>query len=77
MSSVKKFRILKFKSKKPPILSVKGISKSINKIPILKNINLNISKGELYGLLGPNGAGKSVTFNCLLEIGRASCRERV
>ena len=31
MSSVKKFRILKFKSKKPPILSVKGISKSINK----------------------------------------------
>ena len=68
MSSVKKFRILKFKSKKPPILSIKGISKSINKIPILKNINLNISKGELYGLLGPNGAGKSVTFNCLLGV---------
>jgi lipopolysaccharide export system ATP-binding protein len=68
MPSVKKFRILKFKSKKPPILSVKGISKSINKIPILKNINFNISKGELYGLLGPNGAGKSVTFNCLLGV---------
>ena len=71
MSSVKKFRILKFKSKKPPILSVKGISKSINKIPILKNINLNISKGELCGLLGPNGAGKSVTFNCLLGVMKA------
>ena len=68
MPSVKKFRILKFKSKKPPILSVKGISKSINNIPILKNININIARGEIYGLLGPNGAGKSVTFNCLLGV---------
>ena len=69
MSSIKKFRILKFKSK--PILTAKGISKSIDKRVILRNINFEINKGEIFGLLGPNGAGKSVTFNVLLGIMKA------
>ena len=69
MSSVKKFRILKFKSK--PILTVKGISKSIDKRVILRKIDFEINKGEIFGLLGPNGAGKSVTFNVLLGIMKA------
>ena len=69
MASVKKFRILKFKSK--PILTVKGISKSIDKRVILRKIDFEINKGEIFGLLGPNGAGKSVTFNVLLGIMKA------
>ena len=69
MVSIKKFRILKFKSK--PILTVKGISKSINKRVILRKIDFEINKGEIFGLLGPNGAGKSVTFNVLLGIMKA------
>ena len=66
---LKKFRILKFKSK--PILTVKNISKTINKRLILRKIDFEINKGEIFGLLGPNGAGKSVTFNVLLGIMRA------
>ena len=66
MPQIKKFRILKFKS--TPVLSVKSISKTINKRLILRKIDLNISKGEIFGLLGPNGAGKSVTFNIILGI---------
>ena len=69
MGSVKKYRILKFKSK--PILTAKGISKSINKRIILRKIDFEINKGEIFGLLGPNGAGKSVTFNVLLGIMKA------
>ena len=69
MPSIKKFRILKFKSK--PILTVKGINKSINKRVILRKIDFEINKGEIFGLLGPNGAGKSVTFNVLLGIMKA------
>jgi lipopolysaccharide export system ATP-binding protein len=69
MPSIKKFRILKFKSK--PILTAKGISKSINKRVILRKIDFEINKGEIFGLLGPNGAGKSVTFNVLLGIMKA------
>ena len=66
MATIKKFRILKFKSK--PILSVKNISKNINNRIILRKIDFEINKGEIFGLLGPNGAGKSVTFNVLLGI---------
>ena len=69
MPSIKKFRILKFKSK--PILTVKGISKSIDKRVILRKIDFEINKGEIFGLLGPNGAGKSVTFYVLLGIMKA------
>ena len=69
MPSIKKFRILKFKSK--PILTAKGISMSINKRVILRKIDFEINKGEIFGLLGPNGAGKSVTFNVLLGIMKA------
>jgi len=69
MPSIKKFRILKFKSR--PILSVRGISKTINSRLILRKIDFEINKGEIFGLLGPNGAGKSVTFNVLLGIMKA------
>ena len=69
MAFIKKFRILKFKSK--PILTVRGISKLINKRVILRKIDFEINKGEIFGLLGPNGAGKSVTFNVLLGIMKA------
>ena len=69
MASIKKYRILKFKSK--PILTVKGISKLIDKRVILRKIDFEINKGEIFGLLGPNGAGKSVTFNVLLGIMKA------
>jgi len=67
--NVKKFRILKFKSK--PILRVKSISKSIGNRLILRKVDFDINQGEIFGLLGPNGAGKSVTFNVVLGIMRA------
>ena len=69
MPFLKKFRILKFKSK--PILTARGISKTIDKRIVLRKIDFEINKGEIFGLLGPNGAGKSVTFNILLGIMKA------
>ena len=52
-------------------MTVKGITKSINNRVILRKIDFEINKGEIFGLLGPNGAGKSVTFNVLLGIMKA------
>src|SRR5579859_4160335 len=34
--------------------------------PALKELNLSVSAGEVFGFLGPNGAGKTTTINVLL-----------
>ncbi|MGE5343112.1 MAG: ABC transporter ATP-binding protein [Candidatus Omnitrophota bacterium] len=36
--------------------------------PVLKGINLEVEKGEIYGFLGPNGAGKTTTMKCILGL---------
>ena len=66
MSNVKKFRIIKFKSK--PILSAKSISKSFEKRSVLRKIDMHLNKGEMLGLLGSNGAGKSTFMNIVLGL---------
>lgn len=55
-------------------LEIKNLKKSfrsnflIKEFHILKNINLCVEKGEIYGFLGPNGAGKTTTIKCVLGI---------
>ena len=46
-------------------IQIKGLKKSYNNTPALKGVDIEISKGELFGLLGPNGAGKTTTINIL------------
>jgi len=36
--------------------------------PIIKNINLHIPEGCIYGFLGPNGAGKTTTLRLILNL---------
>ena len=37
-------------------------------VPTLKNVNLEVPKGSVYGFLGPNGAGKTTTLRLLLGL---------
>ncbi|MGC8976421.1 MAG: LPS export ABC transporter ATP-binding protein [Candidatus Ratteibacteria bacterium] len=48
------------------MLEVKNIKKSFKNKVVLKNICLNVKKGEIVGLLGPNGAGKTTTFEIIM-----------
>ena len=41
------------------MVSVKGVSLTIKKTEILKDITLDFSKGQIHGLIGRNGSGKS------------------
>ena len=49
-------------------LIINKISKFIGKKPIVRDVNLNIQKGEIVGLLGPNGAGKTTTFHMIVGL---------
>ena len=49
-------------------LIVNKISKSFGNKPIVRDLSLNIKKGEIVGLLGPNGAGKTTTFYMIVGL---------
>ena len=34
----------------------------------VKNLSLDIQKGNVYGILGPNGSGKSTTLGIVLNV---------
>lgn len=46
-------------------LEVFNIGKKYKKRPVLRNVSLNVKRGEAVGLLGPNGAGKTTCFYCI------------
>ena len=57
----------------PAIISVKNVSKTYARgFEALKNVSLDIDKGEIFALLGPNGAGKTTLINIICGIVTAS-----
>lgn len=52
-----------------PIISIKALTKTYEgDFTALKNINLEIRDGEIFGLLGPNGAGKTTLISIICGI---------
>ena len=49
-------------------LIINKISKSYGNKPIVRDLSLNIKRGEIVGLLGPNGAGKTTTFYMIVGL---------
>ena len=65
---------MKKNKKKPTIvyenkgLEVSNLGKRYKNRPILREINLQVKRGEIVGLLGPNGAGKTTCFYSIMGL---------
>src|SRR3978361_2117564 len=52
-----------------PVIAIKGLSKTYKTgLQALKNIDLDIRRGEIFALLGPNGAGKTTLISAICGI---------
>jgi ABC-2 type transport system ATP-binding protein len=58
------------------MISITGLNKTYaDGFEALKNVNLEIDRGEIFALLGPNGAGKTTLINVVCGIVNASAGE--
>lgn len=50
------------------ILRTIGLTKRFGTLEVVKNLNIELHRGEVFGFLGPNGAGKSTTVGMILGL---------
>lgn len=50
------------------ILEIRSLSKRFGRIQAVRDLNLNVDTGNIYGILGPNGSGKTTTLGMLLGV---------
>ena len=50
------------------MIQAQDVSKSYESIPVIKNINLELKQGSIFGLIGANGAGKATLIKTLCGI---------
>ena len=48
-----------------PVIDVRGLSKSFGRKIVVRNLDMRVAKGEIYGFLGPNGSGKTTFIRML------------
>ena len=51
-----------------PEIAIQHINNRFGKVQALKDINITVENGEVFGLVGPDGAGKSTMFNILTTL---------
>lgn len=52
------------------MITVKNLHKRFNELHVLKGMDMNVGRGEIYGFIGQNGAGKTTAMNILAGLSR-------
>ncbi|SFR99035.1 ABC-2 type transport system ATP-binding protein [Halomicrobium zhouii] len=52
----------------PPAIATEGLRKEFDDAVAVRDLDLSIPRGEIYGFLGPNGAGKTTTLRMLTTL---------
>jgi ABC-2 type transport system ATP-binding protein len=55
-------------SVEPPIIQTENLSRTFGALVAVRDVSLEVRRGEIFGILGPNGAGKSTTIRMLCGI---------
>jgi ABC-2 type transport system ATP-binding protein len=50
------------------MIEIHGVTKVYKDLTAVKNLNLTINKGDIFGFIGPNGAGKTTTIKMLATL---------
>jgi len=50
------------------MLKIEGLTKYYGNTLGVRDIDLEVAPGEIFGFLGPNGAGKSTTIRCVMDL---------
>lgn len=48
-----------------PVIEVSGLTKSFGHKTVVRDLDMTIARGEIYGFLGPNGSGKTTSIRML------------
>lgn len=56
-----------------PVIELEGLGHSFGPVEVLRDLDLTIEAGEVFGFLGHRGAGKTTTVNTLTTLTRRTC----